>query len=102
MACTVLFYSKFKHDSHEPVQVVWTPETGTWEVGTNVTGKAGFSSKAKGSHDLIACRYFSFTSRAIVETNDMISRYDPVLSLSGIRSMFLIVKHSRSVRVLVI
>ena len=63
---------------------------GTREVGTNVTGKAGFNSKAKGSHDLIACRYFSFTSRAIVETNDMISRYDPVLSLSGIRSIFLI------------
>ena len=27
MAYTVLFYSKFKYDSHEPVQVVRTPET---------------------------------------------------------------------------
>ena len=39
--------------------------------------RAGFNSAASepsaGSHDLIACSYFSFTSRAIIETDDMIS-----------------------------
>ena len=70
MACTVPFSSKFKYDSRGLVQVVWTPETGTWEVGTNVTGKAGFNS-SKGSYDLIACSYFRFSFRAIVETDDL-------------------------------
>ena len=75
MACTVLFYSKFKYGSLGSVQIVWTPKTGKWEVGTDVRyGPSRFISKAKGSHDLIACSYFSFTSRAIVEIDDMISR----------------------------
>ena len=56
MASTVLYYNKFKYDSRGPVQVIWTPETGRWEVGTNVTG---FNSKPTGSHDLIACSYFT-------------------------------------------